>query len=98
MSSFSFSFSQLITNLLWSIDDSCVVTKLQRADDSGGQGEEEITCYLLFLQWDKKGKNSRRKCQGEEKDKKKKGEIKQEMETNVEIKGAREDTDKERDT
>lgn len=40
---------RLITNLLWSVDDSRVVTKLQRADDGGGQREQEITCHLLFL-------------------------------------------------
>lgn len=46
--------TQIKPNLLWSIDDSCVVTKLQRADNSGGQREQEITCYLLFLEGERR--------------------------------------------
>lgn len=55
--------SQLITNLLGSVDDSCVVAKLQRADYSGGQREQEVTCYLLFLQ---RGRGGRRRGEEEE--------------------------------
>lgn len=36
-------------NLLWSVDDSCVVAKLQRSNDSSGQGEQQVACYLLVL-------------------------------------------------
>lgn len=36
-------------NLLWSVDDSCVVAKLQRSDDSSGQREQQVACYLLVL-------------------------------------------------
>lgn len=45
----------IFTNHLWSIDDSCVVTKLQRADDGGGEGEQEITCDLLVLEGERRG-------------------------------------------
>lgn len=36
-------------NLLWSIDDSCVVAELQRSNDSSGQREQQVACYLLVL-------------------------------------------------
>lgn len=39
----------MMTNLLRSVDDSRVVTELQRADDGGAQREQEVTCHLLFL-------------------------------------------------
>lgn len=39
----------LMTDLLRSVDDSRVVTELQRADDGGAQREQEVTCHLLFL-------------------------------------------------
>lgn len=38
-----------MTDLLRSVDDSRVVTELQRADDGGAQREQEVTCHLLFL-------------------------------------------------
>lgn len=39
----------MMTDLLRSVDDSRVVTELQRADDGGAQREQEVTCHLLFL-------------------------------------------------
>lgn len=38
-----------LTDLLGSIDDSGVVAKLQRADDGGAQGEEQVAGDLLLL-------------------------------------------------
>lgn len=36
-------------NLLRGVDDSCVVAKLQRSDDGGGQREQQVAGYLLAL-------------------------------------------------
>lgn len=38
-----------MADLLRSVDDSRVVTELQRADDGGAQREQEVTCHLLLL-------------------------------------------------
>lgn len=42
--------SQILTDLLGSIDDSGVVAKLQRADDGGAQREQQVAGDLLLLQ------------------------------------------------
>lgn len=61
-----------MTDLLRSVDDSRVVTELQRADDGGAQREQEVTCHLLFLL--REGRRRRMEKQ------------KQKMEMSVEIK------------
>lgn len=40
-------------DLFWCVDDSCVVSKLQGAYDSGAHGEQEVACHLLFLTADR---------------------------------------------
>lgn len=41
--------SNVGAHLLRSVDDSCVVAKLQRSDDSSGQREQQVACHLLVL-------------------------------------------------
>lgn len=65
-----------MTDLLRSVDDSRVVTELQRADDGGAQREQEVTCHLLFLLLE-----IRRRRRMEKQ--------KQKMEMSVETKGGR---------
>lgn len=48
----------IYTNLFRSVDDSSVVTELQRADDGGAQREQEITSNLLLLKGQSHGKEN----------------------------------------
>lgn len=75
----------LMTDLLRSVDDSRVVTELQRADDGGAQREQEVTCHLLFLLLE-----IRRRRRMEKQ--------KQKMEMSVEIKRRGNKRERERET
>lgn len=73
-----------MTDLLRSVDDSRVVTELQRADDGGAQREQEVTCHLLFLLLERR----RRRMEKQ----------KQKMEMSVEIKRRGNKRERERET
>lgn len=56
--------SQILTDLLGSIDDSGVVAKLQRADDGCAQREQQVAGDLLLLQGESVGRTRGRKGNG----------------------------------